>query len=169
MYADPPPREAPPYEEVDSTPSVHRAPTSDDGHSDLPPPPVPPSSTRIPSATGEATPRSSHPLPPPRISFTTSPRRYRLRRRPSHKNKERNFPAAVCESFVIATLCTAMAETRWFALRGGGCNLKSLGVYLFFYIGRFRQGVNDGVEKSAPKYMYEYSSDIEDRKYYFNY
>lgn len=79
-------------------------------------------------------------------------------RRCAFKQQERNFPAAVLAMFVIVILSTALAEPRWFYMRGGGCrnsDLKDqhyLGAYQFFYYSTPYKHVDNAKHQSV--YMY---------------
>ena len=53
------------------------------------------------------------------------------------KQRECNLAAAICSMLAVVTLCTALAEPRWFRLIGGGCNFRTLGVGQFFSFGSF--------------------------------
>ena len=74
------------------------------------------------------------------------------------KHKERNFLAAVCSMFVIVTMATALAEPKWFTVKGGGCNTKTLGVYQFFYPGTFYIDTESNV-------VYHYGHGLHDGRY----
>lgn len=60
-----------------------------------------------------------------------------IRGRWQRKDRERNLPAAVLSIIVVATLATALAQPRWFYLKGGGCSQHFIGVRQFFSLGKF--------------------------------
>lgn len=67
-----------------------------------------------------------------------------LRRRECReKEKEKNLLSAVLSMVVIALLSTAIAQPRWFKLKGGGCSKSSLGVNEFLYVGYFDTNSDD--------------------------
>jgi hypothetical protein len=88
----------------------------------LPQTPPPPVSERAPTNNNSSSSSSSSsPQSQNRISFV--------------KKRERNFLSAFCSIFCIAVLTVSLAETRWFYLNGGGCNVNYLGVSYFFVPG----------------------------------
>jgi hypothetical protein len=52
-----------------------------------------------------------------------------------YKKSERNFLSAFCSFLSIVILTISLAETRWFYLNGGGCNVNYIGVRHFFVPG----------------------------------
>lgn len=46
--------------------------------------------------------------------------------------QDRNVLAAVLSIIVIATLATALAQPKWFSIRGGVCNRTYIGLQDFF-------------------------------------
>ncbi|CAF0860608.1 unnamed protein product [Rotaria sp. Silwood1] len=49
---------------------------------------------------------------------------------------ERNYASAICGMFAIATLVVSLFDYRWFWLNGGICNLKYIGLNMFFSMGK---------------------------------
>lgn len=55
----------------------------------------------------------------------------------SHIRKyERNYPSAICSMFAIATLVVSLFDYRWFWVNGGRCNVKYIGLNMFFALGK---------------------------------
>jgi len=100
-----------------------REPTLGNTPVPLPPPPLPDTPPPAVQAANERAPATSTPHlnQTQRLSFV--------------KKRERNFLAAFCSIFCIAVLTVSLAETRWFFLNGGGCNVNYLGVSYFFVPG----------------------------------
>ena len=79
-------------------------------------------------------------------------RRHRLCR---FKRKESNYMSATCHVIVIILVCVALAESRWFFIRGGRCSdaqhsaVNYLGVKTFFY-----QGSGSAAFASQNAYFY---------------
>lgn len=69
--------------------------------------------------------------------YAITPHHLWMQRRVQLKERERNFPASLLSITVIATLSTALAQPRWFFLKGGGCSRTFIGVQDFFYMGYF--------------------------------
>ncbi|XP_070212721.1 transmembrane protein 127-like [Littorina saxatilis] len=86
-----------------------------------------------------------------RHSQSSGRRGSRHQSRQSHKQRERNFPSALCSMISIVILCTALAEPSWIRIDDGHCSqltsgnnggppfglesLRYLGALQFFYFG----------------------------------
>jgi len=79
------------------------------------------------------------------------------------KRKEGNYMSAMCHVIVIVLMCIALAESRWFYVRGGRCSdvhqaaVNYLGVKTFFYQGSGNTIVN--------RNAYFYGNTLHDGKY----
>lgn len=52
---------------------------------------------------------------------------------PGSYDKDKNVIAAVMSILVIATLATALAQPKWFSVKGGSCTKKYIGLQELFY------------------------------------
>ncbi|RWS20185.1 hypothetical protein B4U80_02515 [Leptotrombidium deliense] len=52
-------------------------------------------------------------------------------------DRDKNIMSAIVSILVIATIATAIAQPKWFSIKGGSCNRKYIGLQEFFYVGTF--------------------------------
>lgn len=93
--------------------------------------------------------------------YAITPSQFWIERRMQLKERERNIPAAILSIIVIATLSTALAQPRWFYLKGGGCSRQFIGVQDFFYMGYFESVRSTNIKKNDLNFIYHgYNDDM---------
>ncbi|XP_067126468.1 transmembrane protein 127-like [Centruroides vittatus] len=86
--------------------------------------------------------------------YAITPSPFWVERRMQVKERERNIPAAILSIIVIATLSTALAQPKWFYLKGGGCTHEYIGVQEFFYMGYFESVKSTKMKDSDMYFIY---------------
>ncbi|RWS03261.1 hypothetical protein B4U79_11940 [Dinothrombium tinctorium] len=89
-------------------------------------------------------------------------------------DKDKNIMSAVISILVIATIATAVAQPKWFSIRGekatseseiiksrcGSCNRKYIGLQEFFYVGTFSYIKTSGGSRGQATITNEYANNV---------
>lgn len=67
---------------------------------------------------------------------------------------------------VIVILCTALAESKWISLSGGGCNLSYIGACQFFFNGFFETSFKSFTPQKSQNLPIQYSQSTDEIYHY---